>query len=679
MQKNTVSENGPGAYRLTPLKLGAVEPKGWLRDQLVVQKNGLTSHIEEIWPDLGPDSGWLGGPGESWERGPYYLDGLIPLAWSLEDNALKQKAMKWLDWMLASQDDSGFFGPKSNKDWWPRIVALKALMQYHQATGDPRVLPFMDRYFRYQLKMLPEAPFEMWGTARAQEELIILHYAYQQTEAPYLMDLAQIINDQCYAWEELFKDFPYRKTTHAYLNKHLFKFVKRISLIGQWMDKKWNIPRPPKTKARIEKENAGKFMRLFHETHSVNLAMALKMPALKCLFSHAPELADTAKKGLLSLLKYHGQANSVFSGDEHLNGKSPTVGAELCLVVEYLYSLSQLYAITGDAFYGDLIEEAAYNALPATFTEDMCAHQYVQQVNQVEVSRKHRDWYDAYRESSLFGLEPNYGCCTANMHQGWPKLLSNLFFTSEDTVTAGIYAPCRAALDIGGTPVVIEERTEYPFRDSMRFVIASIGNSEERLRFRFRFRLPGWAQSYSLTMNGTEIETQAFNHFIETGHLFKAGDTLTLTLPMELRMKWEEPAGMTLHRGPLLFALPIEGDRRVLRGNPPFADYEIFPASPWAYALVPDMIDMAEVSYSPMTAVPFSDIDYPLTVAFPMAPALKWRMEHHSAGPIPPPFASAANELEKTVLVPYGSTRLRVAQFPIAFLREENGKSSTED
>jgi hypothetical protein len=679
MQKNTVTENGPDAYRLTALPLGAVTPQGWLRDQLIVQKNGLTGHIEDIWPDLGSDSGWLGGTGESWERGPYYLDGLIPLAWSLNDDALKHKAMKWIEWMLASQDDSGFFGPKANRDWWPRIVALKALMQYHQATDDPRVLPFMDRYLRYQLAALPEAPFEMWGTARAQEELIILHYVYRHTQAPYLMELAKIINGQCYAWEELFRDFPYRKTTHAYLNKPLFMFVKGIDLVRQWLDKKWHISRPPKTKARIEKDNANKFIRLFHETHSVNLAMALKMPALKGMFSHSPGLAGAARTGLLSIMKYHGQANFVFSGDEHLNGKSPTSGAELCLVVEYLYSLSQLYAITGDAFYGDLIEQVAYNALPATFTEDMCAHQYVQQVNQVEVSRKHRDWYDAYGESNLFGLEPNYGCCTANMHQGWPKLLSSLFFTSEDTVTAGVYAPCRAALDIGGTPVVIEEETEYPFRDSMRFVIVSIGNSEERLRFHFRFRLPGWVREYSLTMNSVKIETQVIDHFIETEHHFKAGDALTLTLPMELRLKREEPAGMTLHRGPLLFALPIEGNRRVLRGDPPFADYEIFPASPWAYALVPDMIDMAEVNHFPIVAVPFSDAGYPLTVALPMVPAPKWRMEHHSAGPIPPPFVSAANEFKKTVLVPYGSTRLRVAQFPIAFLRGENGKSGTED
>lgn len=673
----SAAKDEPDAYKMEPLDLGAVEPRGWLRDQLIVQKNGLTGHIEEIWPDLGSDSGWLGGAGESWERGPYYLDGLIPLAWSLDDDALKHKAGKWVEWMLGSQDETGFFGPGSNRDWWPRIVALKALMQYHQATDDSRVLPFMDRYFRYQLKTLPDAPFAMWGAPRAQEELVILYYMYRRTEAPYLMELARIISGQCYDWAESFRDFPYTKTTRTYLNRPLFKLVKRINLMGQWLDKQFQLSatKPTKSKERIEKENASRSMRLFHETHSVNLAMALKMPALEGLFTHTPKLADDAKTGLMSILKYHGLVNSVFSGDEHLNGKSPTAGAELCLVVEYLYSLSQLFAVTGDAFYGDLIEEAAYNALPAAFTEDMCAHQYVQQVNQVEVSRKNRDWYDAYGESNLFGLAPNYGCCTANMHQGWPKLLNNLFFASGDTLTVGIYAPCRATVTINDTPIVIAEETEYPFRDSIDFTIESVGNTGESLSIRLRFRLPDWAERYSLSLNGREVETREVEHFIETEHRIKAGDRLKLILPMVLRLKKEDPAGMTLRRGPLLFALPIEGERRILRGDPPFADYEMFPVSDWAYALVPEMLDRAEISHRPVTEVPFSDHNYPLTISIPIAPVPRWGMRHHSAGPIPPPFASAPGAFAQKVLVPYGSTRLRVTQFPIAYLPGE-GKDS---
>ena len=110
-----------------PLPLGTVRPTGWLRDQLQIQASGLSGHLDETWADVGPNSGWLGGTGESWERGPYFLDGLVPLAYLLDDARLKAKAQKYIDWTLTHQAPDGMIGPTSNNDWWPRMVMLKVL------------------------------------------------------------------------------------------------------------------------------------------------------------------------------------------------------------------------------------------------------------------------------------------------------------------------------------------------------------------------------------------------------------------------------------------------------------------------------------------------------------------------------------------------------------------------
>ena len=53
----------PPNFPLAPAPLGSVSPRGWLRREFVVQKNGLSGHIDEIWEDLGQTSGWLGGTG----------------------------------------------------------------------------------------------------------------------------------------------------------------------------------------------------------------------------------------------------------------------------------------------------------------------------------------------------------------------------------------------------------------------------------------------------------------------------------------------------------------------------------------------------------------------------------------------------------------------------------------
>ena len=84
-----------GKSAFYPLPLTSVRPKGWLLKQLEIQANGLGGHLDEFWPDVGPESGWLGGNGESWERGPYFLDGLIPLAYLLNDDRLKAKSRRF--------------------------------------------------------------------------------------------------------------------------------------------------------------------------------------------------------------------------------------------------------------------------------------------------------------------------------------------------------------------------------------------------------------------------------------------------------------------------------------------------------------------------------------------------------------------------------------------------------
>ena len=157
------------------LPLGAIRAEGWLRDQLQRQADGLTGHLDSVYPEvMGPRNGWLGGDGDVWERGPYWIDGLLPLAYILDDGQLKAKVQPWVEWALQSQREDGYFGPAqdypyeaglqrdNSADWWPRMVVLKILQQYYSATGDRRVVDFMTRYFRYQLKTLPEKPLGHW-------------------------------------------------------------------------------------------------------------------------------------------------------------------------------------------------------------------------------------------------------------------------------------------------------------------------------------------------------------------------------------------------------------------------------------------------------------------------------------------------------------------------------------
>ncbi|HEV7214618.1 MAG TPA: hypothetical protein VGP33_05795, partial [Chloroflexota bacterium] len=156
-----------------PLPLGAIRPAGWLQQQLRVQAEGLSGHLDELWPDVAR-SAWIGGDAEGWERGPYWLDGVVPLAFLLEDERLKAKVRHWVEFILDHQHADGWLGPLLDGgarqgyayDPWPGYLVLKALTQYQEATGERRVIPAMQRFLRRLQALLAERPLRSWARYR---------------------------------------------------------------------------------------------------------------------------------------------------------------------------------------------------------------------------------------------------------------------------------------------------------------------------------------------------------------------------------------------------------------------------------------------------------------------------------------------------------------------------------
>src|SRR5690606_37364672 len=123
----------------------------------------------------------------------------------------------------------------------------------------------------------------------------------------------------------------------------------------------------------------------------------------------------------------------LYGADEWLHGKSATQGSELCKAVEMMYSLENMLQITGDRNFADHIERIAFNALPTQTTDDYMTRQYYQQPNQVMVTRHKRNFLTDYNGTEqVFGILSGFPCCTANMHQGWPKFTQNLWYASAD-------------------------------------------------------------------------------------------------------------------------------------------------------------------------------------------------------------------------------------------------------
>jgi hypothetical protein len=631
--RQTVAKNRTPLARSAfyALPLGAVRPAGWLLAQLKIQADGLGGHLDETWADVGPNSGWLGGTGESWERGPYFLDGLVPLAYLLDDARLKAKAQKYIDWTLNNQAASGMLGPRSNDDWWPRIVMLKVLTQYHEATGDPRVIPAMQRYFEYQLAEMPRRELRDWGKFRWQDEALSVIWLYNRTVNAKLLDLLQLLHAQGYDWVAEYADFPYKE---------------RI------------------TSERIKLSEGGGLKDLALATHGVNNGQAVKTGPVWSLVSGSEADRKAVMHMIAELDKYHGLPNGMFSCDEHLAGPNPSQGSELCTVVEYMFSLEQSLAIVGDPALGDRLERLAFNALPGTLTDDMWAHQYDQQPNQVECSLHREPWTTNGPESNLFGLEPNFGCCTANFHQGWPKFAASLFMLSQDDgVVAAAYAPCEMRTMVRDTTVHVVEGTNYPFRGAVSLRV----DPAAPLAFPLLLRIPAWAAGTSIKVNGELQPAPSPGTFARIERTWKSGDRVDLEAPLEPRVSQWFHDSVAVERGPLVFSLGIGEDWLKLRDRGMTADWQVYPTTQWNYALAVDPTTATHdvtATESEIGDRPFSAKGAPVKLHVKARQLPTWQAEDGVAGPVPQSPVASDQPEETIALIPYAAAKLRITAFP---------------
>jgi hypothetical protein len=646
------------------LPVGAVKPSGWLKSQLEAQAAGLTGNLDDFWPDL-VNSSWRGGEGEAWERGPYYLDGLVPLAYQLGDERLINKVKTWIEPIITSSRDTGWYGPAKNKDRWPLAVANKVLMQYYEATGDKRALDVLTKYFRYLHDSKPDWPDKEWRGVRAMENAVTGFWLYRQTPEPWILETIRSIQENSSDWTTYYEKFPWDSAASA---------DKKIPL-------NWG---PDGLTA-----------------HVVNNAMAIKYPGLWYQLSLDERFKKAVYTGIAKYDLNHGQAGGRFSGDEHLSGKSPARGTELCSVVEFMFSLEELYAIFGDNSLADRLELLTYNALPGTTMPDMWAHQYDQQSNQVLVSGVKRDWSTNGDFSNIYGLMPNFACCLANMHQGWPKFVESMWMATNDNGLALVsYGPSVVKATVGnGKEVTIKEETGYPFNGSVKLTV----NTAKAVRFPIHLRMPGWADSVTISYKGKTVTARGGANY-KIHEKWRNGDEITIEIPMNIRFERRYNNSLSVLRGPLCFSLRIEKEYKNVKINydnfkyKGSVDWEINPKSDWNYGILIDAKNSMhgmKLTENEIGKYPFSDKgdmiwsadsgkyivstqDAPLLITARGIKIPEWTMKNNSAD-IPPlsPVKPVGDPVIIT-LVPYGCARLRITEFPVMdiIMMEDVMKSS---
>lgn len=646
------------------LPLGAIRADGWLLEQLKRQATGLTGHLDEEYSLVcGSRNCWLGGDGDAWERGPYWIDGLLPLAYILDDASLKAKVQPWIEWTLASQQENGQFGPIEDRpyergvqrgnaqDWWPRMVMLKVMQQYYMATGDERVLTFLSNYFRYQLKELPSTPLDhwtFWAKQRGGDNTQVVLWLYDITGDEYLLELADLLHKQTLNWTDIFLN-----------QNHL---SRQLSL------------------------------------HCVNLGQGLKEPIVYYQRSGEKDCLRALDKAFSDMKGTIGLPTGLWAGDELLRFGEPTMGSELCTAVEAMFSFESMLEITANVQWADRLERVAYNVLPTQANDDYTARQYYQQVNQVEVTKKWRNFSTPHDDTDmLYGTLTGYPCCLCNMHQGWPKLTQNLWYASEDNgLAALVYAPSHVTTTLAdGTIVTLSERTDYPFGETIDFTITleqgkqskktksnprtSDTKSQISRPFPLYLRIPSWCKDAVILVNNdtTDIKCAA-GSIVKLERTWQSDDIVRLALPMQISTSRWYGGGVTVERGPLLYGLKMDeqwtrkdfsSEEAKVYGA---SYYEVTSSSPWNFGLRgketvhPNETMKVIKKDGPLAAYPWNPENAPVALRVKAVPIVDWTLNRGSAGSISYFTQQCVDfgDEQEVELIPYGCTTLRIAEFP---------------
>jgi hypothetical protein len=613
---------------LIRLPAGSIKPRGWLRKQLELEADGFVGHLAEISPYCNhKENAWLSPEGvgrNGWEEAAYWLRGLADLGYALDDPRIIKETQLWIDGLLASQREDGWFGPRSNlgdgtkaPDLMPNMSMLSALRSYYEYTGDKRVLILMSKYFRWELAV-PDKKFFSggWQVPRSSDNLLIVHWYYNQTGDKAALELGE----------------------------------KLARCGSSWLGK----------------VTGG---------HNVDFSQGFRKPAQVYQQNRDPKYLKATEDNWNSMMELYGQVpGGMFCGDEFARPgyTDPCQAIETCGVVEMMKSDMILVAITGDSKWVDRCEDAAYNTLPATTTADMKALRYLTSPNQCSSDARSKDPQLADGGPMQLMNPYMHRCCQHNMGMGWPIFAESQWMATAGNGLAAIcYCACEVKAKVGdGTEVKITVEGHYPFdgRVDMKFATA------KAVQFPLYLRIPAWCSRPSVSVNGQPVEiSDTPGTYLKVNRTWSDGDTLQLNLPMALAVKtWvKNKNSVSVNYGPLTFSVNIgEKYKKVKTASESWPAWEILPSTSWNFGLVFDdaIVERAmELVTHPWPAdnMPFTVAGSPLELHVRAKKIPNWQEDFRGIIDRLQPSPVNSTEPEETVsMLPMGACRIRVAALP---------------
>ena len=630
------------------LPIGAIQPEGWVKKYLQLQRDGLTGHLGEIsaWLEKN-NNAWYSGNGtgdHGWEEVPYWLKGYGDLGYVLHDTAIIAETGRWLNKAFQSQQPDGYFGPAiketehqdnkgSTPDLWPNMLMLWCMQSYYEYTGDKRVLSFMDKYFDWEAKLPDEKFLKIyWENSRGGDNLYSVYWLYNITGEKKLLDLAEKIH---------------RNTAN-------------------WMQK-GNLP----------------------NWHNVNVAQCFREPATYYMQTKNDDHLKATYNDFYLIRNMYGQVpGGMFGADENARKgyTDPRQAVETCGMVEQMASDEILNSITGDPMWADNCEDVAFNTYPAAVMPDFKGLRYLTAPNMVVSDSKNHS-PGIQNDGPFLMMNPfSSRCCQHNHSQGWPYYAEHLFMASpDDGLAAILYSAATVTAKVAnGKTVTIKEETNYPFDEKIKFTISAANP----ILFPFYLRIPSWCNGAKIYINGAlQNHDSKPDSYTRIERVWKAKDVVEVELPMHIatRVWTANKNSVSINYGPLTYSLKIKEEYKKMDSKASaigdskwqanvdetkWPAFEIYPASAWNYGLLLNSDTASSFTIVkkgfPKDNFPFSQQAVPIEIKAKGKRLPSWKIDQYGlCDTLPQSPMAVATSTDDITLIPMGAARLRISSFPV--------------
>ena len=558
------------AEAFLPLRLGEVKPEGWLRAQLERDLvSGYHGHLDALLQDPGSGKFLLQAenndyvtradnknsrhdqqgrsipPGQhSWwdaEMIGDWHDGLIRAAFLTGEPKARERADRFVEAILKSQDKDGYIGiyPQGYRyhfsgpdaELWTQRCVLLGLLAYYEFTDRKDVLDAVERAVKLTVRQYGpgsnyfENPGQIGGgVSHGLMFLDVLEWLYRLTG-----------------------DDEYRRAA--------------ISLYDDYC------------KSKLVKNQAAKLSRLLDlQTplggHGPDIMGFLRVPLCCYYLSGKDGYRQAWENSIRKTQRHLGVGGSPLSGqgeEIQQTGQTPDMPYEYCSTFYLMHTLTWAMQKTGESRYGDMFERTLFNAAHGARFANGKALTYYSADERLWVRQHPPKGVPNRRFIYTAAFYPS--CCHNSGARVYPYTISALWMRSRDAdgdgLVATLYGPSRVATKINGAAVTIVEKTGYPFSFDIELSVEAAAGGE----FPLRLRVPSWSGEPVVTAPGAVV-TRDDRGFLVVRKKWKTGDTVRLALKPTIHGRTSVNGTTAVAYGPLVFCLPIPEKAEIIQRFP---------------------------------------------------------------------------------------------------------------